>query len=147
MQLFNIINARKLGNKDFPWVVQANLSSSSNANARLLFQTEAEVVDGYAAFTKLGISEISTFSLTYSFKLPEGLNASRFDPKVVQTAPVEAGKPILACKQHETTVTAEENGYFNVTVVIVDKQTKNQIENISWAVSNLYLLSKNRGEL
>ncbi len=126
-----------LGNKDYPWVVQANLSSSSNPNARLLFQTEAEVVDGYATFTKLGISEISTFTLTYSFKLPEGLNASKFDPKLVETAAVQAGKPLLACKQHETAVTAAENGYFNVTVVIVDSQTKNQIENISWAVSGL----------
>lgn len=123
-----------LGNENFPWVVQANLTSTSNPSATLILQTEANVVDGYATFETLGISDVTTFAITYSFKLPEGLNASRFDPKLVPTEPVSASKPLLSCKQYESDIVTDANAGFNLTVKIIDKVSKLQVENISWAV-------------
>lgn len=125
-----------MGNDDFPWIVVANMTVSSNENATLIFQREAKVTNtGYVNFTKLGISESSTFTLSFKFKSPEGVNASEFDPKELTTSPITATLPVLSCQQFENDITAAANANFDITVKIVDKVSKLQVENISWAVS------------
>ena len=46
------------GNSKFPWIIQAKINSSSNPNVTLIFEIEVPVVNGYANFTKLGISNL-----------------------------------------------------------------------------------------
>ena len=128
-----------IGNDAFPWVVVANLSSSSNSNAKLIFETEVNIVNGYATFTRLGISEVSTFSISYKFKTPTGINETKFDPKEQATPEVSASLPVLSCTQYESDITVASNSYFNITIKIVDKVSKLQVENISWAVSYIKL--------
>lgn len=114
-------------------IVVANLTSSSDPNAKLLFETEVNVVAGYATFTKLGISEISTFTISYKFKTPEGVNSSKFDPKELQTPAVTSSLPVLSCKQYGNEVAVSANTPFNMTINIVDKLSEVKVENISWA--------------
>ena len=124
-----------IGNDAYPWIVVANLTSSSDPNAKLLFETEAKVVAGYATFTKLGISEISTFTISYKFKTPEGVNSSKFDPKELQTPAVTSSLPVLSCKQYGNELAIAANTPFNMTINIVDKLSEVKVDNISWAVS------------
>jgi hypothetical protein len=64
------------GNSNFPWIIQAKINSSSNPNVSLIFETEVPVINGYANFTKLGVSNmVDNLLISYSFKLPAGLNA------------------------------------------------------------------------
>ena len=42
-----------------PWIIQAQISSSTNPNVELILETEVAVVNGYANFTKLGISDVA----------------------------------------------------------------------------------------
>lgn len=126
-----------IGNDDFPWIVVANMTVSSNENATLILQTEAQVHNGYVNFTRLGVSETSTFTLSFKFKSPEGVNASEFDPKELTTPPITATLPVLSCQQSESDITVAANSNFDITVKIVDKVSKLQVENISWAVSLL----------
>ena len=57
------------------WVIQAYLSNSTNPNANLVYQTEVTVVNGYANFTNLTISDSSnSFVISYKFLVPEGVN-------------------------------------------------------------------------
>lgn len=127
-----------MGNKDYPWIVVANMTSSSNPNANLINEVEVAVSQGYATFTKLGISELSTFSLSFKFKSPEGINETKFDPKEQKTPPITATLPVLSCQQYESDIIVAENTNFNITVKIIDKVSKLKVENISWAVSLIY---------
>ena len=64
-----------LGTAQYPWVIEATLNYSSNSHAHLILQTDANVVNGYAIFTTLGISEITdSFVISYKMKVPEGVN-------------------------------------------------------------------------
>ena len=52
------------------------MNSSSNNNTKLIFQTEVAIINGFANFTQLGVSDIvDNLVISYSFKLPQGLNA------------------------------------------------------------------------
>ena len=96
-------------------------------------QQEMKVVKGYATFTELGITEKSNFALSYSFKTPEGVNSTKFDPQVQPPAQLEAKDPILSCAQFNSDLNIEQNQAFNLQVSIIDKSTKLKVENISWA--------------
>ena len=109
------------------------MTSSSSSTAKLMEQTEMKVVKGYAYFTKLGITEKSSFSLSFSFKTPEGVNETKFDPQVLPPVQLEAKDPILSCSQYNLDLSIEQNENFNLTVSIIDKTTKLKVENISWA--------------
>ena len=64
--------------KNIKWTIQANLKSSSDPNAKLLYQISGTVNDGYVNFTNLAISSVNTnnqFSITYGFVLPDGVDA------------------------------------------------------------------------
>lgn len=125
-----------IGSEEFPWVVVAKLTSRTFNTTELVFQTEANVVNGYATFTKLGISQVdSSFAISYNFKLPEGLNASSFDAKEKVTEPMSAGNPVLTCMQNSDKVIADENSDFSIEVAIIDKKSKQKVENISFNVS------------
>ena len=95
-------------------------------------------MNGYARFEKLAISDVTTFSLSYKFKTPEGVNDTKFDPGEKKTPPVSASLPELFCQQYNSDVVIGPNKKFNMIVSIVDKGSKNKIENISWAVSIFY---------
>ena len=98
-------------------------------------------MNGYANFTKLGVSEISTFTISYKFKTPEGINNSKFDPKELETPAVKSNLPVLSCQQYGNEVTAAANDLFNMTINIIDKQSKVKVDNISWAVSYIIFLN------
>ena len=67
--------ATYLGNKEFPWFIQASLNYTSKSGAQLIYQTAINVVNGYANFTQLGISDkISRFVIAYRILLPQGVN-------------------------------------------------------------------------
>lgn len=119
-----------MGNPTFPWVVVANMTSSSTASATLLNQTEMNIVDGYAQFTELGISEITEFGLSFSFKTPEGVNASKFDPQVQPPVVLKAEKPTLSCKQETSEISVEQNTNFNLEFLVVDKASKTKVSDI-----------------
>lgn len=64
-----------IGNDNHPWTIQATINSTSNSKASLIFQTEVSVLNGYANFTKLGVSDlVENLVISYSFKLPAGLD-------------------------------------------------------------------------
>ena len=68
--------ASNIGTTDYPWLIQAQINSTSNPNVSLLFQTQCQVVNGYANFTQLGVSDlVDNLVISYSFALPQGLNA------------------------------------------------------------------------
>jgi len=57
------------------WTIQAFLTNSTNPNATLMYQTQATVVNGYANFTNLTISDSSaSFVVSYKFLVPDGVN-------------------------------------------------------------------------
>ena len=63
-----------IGNSEFPWTVEAKIQSDNNVS--IIMETETNVVNGYANFTKLGVDNVSdNIRFSFSFKLPEGLNA------------------------------------------------------------------------
>jgi len=64
-----------VGNPNYPWIIQAKINSTTNPNVNLIFESEVAVVNGFANFTKLGVSNIvDKLILSYSFKLPNGVN-------------------------------------------------------------------------
>jgi hypothetical protein len=64
-----------MGDPMKPWFLQAYINSSSNPNAQLLIETEVPVINGYANFTRLTISDtVDDLVISYQFKLPYGLN-------------------------------------------------------------------------
>ncbi len=65
-----------MGNSDYPWIINAHIHSTSNPNVSLIFQTQCQIVNGYANFTQLGVSDlVDNLVISYSFALPQGLNA------------------------------------------------------------------------
>ena len=42
------------------WTIQATITSTTDPNAKLVYQTQAQVVNGYANFTNLGVSSSSS---------------------------------------------------------------------------------------
>ena len=57
------------------WTIQAYLSNSTNPNATLMYQTKVTVVNGFANFTNLTISDSSdNFTISYKFLMPDGVN-------------------------------------------------------------------------
>ena len=71
--------ATNVGNPVYPWLIRATIKSSSNPNTKLIIQTEAQVVDGYANFTNLSISDlVDNLVISYSFDLPTGVNSLVF---------------------------------------------------------------------
>jgi hypothetical protein len=68
--------ATNIGNQQYPWIVEASVNSSSSQNAKIILQTQAYVVNGYANFTNLGVSDVVTnLVISYSFVLPVGVNS------------------------------------------------------------------------
>lgn len=66
---------KSIGNDKFPWVIQATLNYTSNPSTQLIIETEANVVNGFANFTKLGISEVTeNLAISYKFKVPQGVD-------------------------------------------------------------------------
>ena len=129
-----------IGNAAFPWTVVASLSSSSNPNASLILETEATVSNGYATFTQLGVSQLATFSLSFKFKTPEGIDESKFDPKEQETAAITATLPVLSCKQYGSEITVASNTGFDMTVTIVDQISKVQIADLAAAVGSVSII-------
>lgn len=93
-----------LGNEAHPWVVVATLSTSLNPNASLILQTEADIVNGYAAFERLGISHLTTFSLSFKFSTPTGVDGAGFDPQEQETSSITSRLPVLACQQYDNEI-------------------------------------------
>ena len=125
-----------IGSAEFPWVIEARLTQASKNTTSLILQTEANVIDGVATFTKLGVSQVdSGIVISYNFKLPEGLNASTFDAKEKEAPAISASVPVLTCGQSGAEVVADENGYFGLVLAIVDKNSKEVVRNISFNVS------------
>lgn len=119
-----------------PWIIQAKINSSSNSNASLIIQTEAPVVNGYANFTNLSVSDlVDTIVIGYSLKQPQGVNSSLFDPLPIRASPLNVTKPDLTCMHFESSVLTVENTNFNLSISIVDKYTKIKLANINWNVS------------
>ena len=57
------------------WTIQATITSTTDPNAKLVYQTTAQVVNGYANFTNLGVSSSSSqFVIQYSFVVPDGID-------------------------------------------------------------------------
>lgn len=115
-------------------MIQAEINSSSNANAKLILETEVVVVNGYANFTKLGISDIAdSLVLNFKFKLPDGVNSSSFDPMLINSNSFKSEHPQLTCKDYSSSkAVVNENDNFNLTISIVDKSTGIKIPNITW---------------
>jgi len=66
---------KNIGSVERPWVVEAYLNYSSNPDATLILETQANVVNGYANFTSLAISEVTAnFVIAYRFAVPQGVN-------------------------------------------------------------------------
>ncbi len=125
-----------IGSVEFPWVVEAKLTRANKNTTSLILQTEANVINGVATFTKLGVSEIdSGIVISYNFKLPEGLNASNFDTKEKVAPPISASLPVLTCDQSGAEIVADENRDFSLVLAIIDKKSKEVVENISFNVS------------
>ena len=123
-----------LGNEAHPWVVVATLSTSLNPNASLILQTEADIVNGYAAFERLGISHLTTFSLSFKFSTPTGVDGAGFDPQEQETSSITSRLPVLACQQYDDEIVVSANADFSITVKIVDKISKVQVEDLNAAV-------------
>ena len=119
-----------MGNANFPWIVVANMTQSSSNTATLLNQTEMNIVDGYATFTKLGISEITEFGLSFSFKTPEGVDDSKFDPQVQPPVVLKSEKPTLTCLQDTNEISVEQDTQFTLDFTVVDKTTKTKVADI-----------------
>lgn len=67
--------ATNIGSIRNPWTIQAQVNSSSNPNTKLILQTQASVVNGYAYFTLLGISDFDdSVIINYNFVTPLGVN-------------------------------------------------------------------------
>lgn len=67
--------AINIGSNTNPWTIQAQVNSSSNPNTKLILQTQANVVSGYANFTQLGISDFDeSVVISYNFVTPIGVN-------------------------------------------------------------------------
>ena len=57
------------------WVIQAYISNWTNSNVSLMYQTQATVVNGYANFTNLTVSnDTAGLAISYKFLLPPGVN-------------------------------------------------------------------------
>lgn len=118
------------------WMIQAVLKSSSDLNARLLYQTESGVVNGYSNFTNLAItsSENEQFVIEYSFKLPEGINTSYFNPMNLNADPVTSLKSKFGCINNEDELDVVQNEYFNLTVSVIDSYSRLKIPSVAYNV-------------
>lgn len=67
--------ASNIGNSQNPWTIQAQINSSSNSNTKLILQTQVTVVNGYANFTRLGVSDYDeNVVISYNLQTPVGVN-------------------------------------------------------------------------
>ena len=106
------------------------MTQSSSNTATLLNQTEMNIVDGYATFTKLGFSEITEFGLSFSFKTPESVDDSKFDPQVQPPVVLKSEKPTLTCLQDTNEISVEQDTQFTLDFTVVDKTTKTKVADI-----------------
>ncbi len=115
------------------WIVLATVSSSTDANARIIYQTNATVVNGYANFTNLGISSVTDqFVINYKFDVPTGVDSTYFNPLKMNATAIASTRPQFTCFSLNTGITIEQNGLFNLTFSVVDSLTSLQIPNITW---------------
>jgi hypothetical protein len=64
-----------IGSEERPWVIEAYLMYSSKPGASLILETQVNVVNGYANFSRLAISDVvSSFIIAYRFTIPQGVN-------------------------------------------------------------------------
>jgi len=129
-----------IGSVEFPWIIEAKLTQANRNTTAIILQTEANVVDGVATFTKLGMSQVdSGIVISYNFKLPVGLNASTFDAKEKVAPAISASLPVLTCSQSGAELVADENGGFSLVLAIVDKNSNEVVKNISFNVSCVFI--------
>ncbi len=83
---------------------------------------------------------MATFSLSFKFKSPEGIDESKFDPKEQETAAVVATWPVLSCQQYEVDTLVAANTDFNMTVKIIDRASKVEIDDLMAAVGAVSLI-------
>jgi hypothetical protein len=60
---------------------------------------------------------------------------SSFNPLHLLTDPITASKPDLTCSDNSPNIIVNENAKFNLSLIIVDKQSQNKISNIGWNVN------------
>ena len=109
-------------------VIQAQISYSSNPAVKLIYQTQAAVIDGYAKFQNLTISNYSnSIVITYS-SLPIAFNTT------VQS--IQVNRPVFKCVALNKSLTLLENSYFSLAFAIVDSVYNNSIPAIIWTVSS-----------
>ena len=128
--------ATNIGTSTNPWIVEAKINSTTNSNVSLIIQIEAPVINGYANFTNLSVSDlVDNLVIGYSLKQPLGVNGSLFDPLPIKANPLSTTKPDLTCLHADSGIKAVENTNFNLSVSIVDKYSKIKLNNINWNVS------------
>jgi hypothetical protein len=131
--------AANVGTDTHPWVIHAYLNSSSNPNASLILQTSTDVMNGYANFTNLGISDVAdSFVVAYRFDTPQGVNETMFDPGDVVTDPISSTLPKLSCMQTGEALEVDANSTFSMTISIVDKVSGLKIPDVNWNVSIVF---------
>lgn len=127
-----------IGNAEFPWKVEAYIDPvlNNNRSISLILEQEVNVQNGYVNFTKLGVAEnLQDIVISFRFKLPEGLNSSKFNPGAISLKPVTSTNPRLSCTQSGPEIEVEKNARFSVSVNIIDEVSKIAIAKIDWKVS------------
>ena len=124
-----------MANEEFPWIVVAELYECSSPTAKLVLQTEAKLEDdGFIRFENLSISEItSSFKISYKFKTPSGLNDTSYKPPSFNsTKTTTSTKAEFTCASYQKNMAVLKNGFFNISVSVLDKETLKPVKNLDW---------------
>ncbi|CAF3664415.1 unnamed protein product [Rotaria sordida] len=121
----------KLGSNDQPWQIIASVVGDSNIT---LIGAIANYSNGQTQYTSFGLSAIGNCQVQFAFIQPNNVTSS-FMSNINLTAnssSLTITKATLAAKQIDHIYVVSINETFNISVVIVDSQSRFPIENIHW---------------
>ncbi|CAF0853204.1 unnamed protein product [Didymodactylos carnosus] len=126
-RLGNIIQT--LGSKEQPWQVNASVVGQPNIN---LIGATASYQNGQTQFSTFGLPYQGSYAIQFTFIQPNGVSSSYILSYYVASSAIPVTTASLAAKVVSTAYVAFVNQTFNISVVIVDSVSKQQIQNISW---------------
>lgn len=111
-------------------VIQANISYSANPATKLMYQTQAAVINGYANFTNLTISNSSkSIVVTFTSLVDFPFNNA--------TQPFQVSKPAFKCTSYNQSIDVLVNSSFNMSFSMIDSKTNISVPPVVWTVSIL----------
>lgn len=138
----------KLGSTNQPWQVQANVIGNPNIT---LINPIANYSNGQTQYTAFGLPNLGNYQIQFAFIQPNNVTRysierfffnrktnflfSSFTSNVNLTAnssSLTISKATLSAKQIDPIATVSINETFNISIILIDSQTRLQIGNIQW---------------